>query len=63
MKFLVVILFSGHGIVKDNKQVILTNEFDKKRKFYRLLKAEEMVRDLSQKNPNTYIVSLFSCNR
>ena len=40
VNYLVVILFAGHGVLKDGMQVLLYNEFDQATGFYKLLKAE-----------------------
>ena len=38
--YLVIILFAGHGILKDGMQMLLYNEYDQATGFYKLLKAE-----------------------
>ena len=38
--YLVVMLFAGHGILKDGMQVLLYNEYDPTTGFYKILKAE-----------------------
>ena len=37
---LVLSCYSSHGMIQDGRQVILVNEFDSKRGFYRLFAAE-----------------------
>ena len=36
--------YSGHGMIRDGRQVMLLNEFDQYRGFYKMLGAEENVR-------------------
>ena len=50
-------------MIQDGRQVILVNEFDAKRGFYRLFAAEENLRNIAQKYPNAYLVTIFACCR
>ena len=36
-KYLLFSLFAGHGMIVRNSQVLLTNEFDKARKYYKFM--------------------------
>ena len=62
-KVLMFFLFAGHGMMRDNGQVLLTNDFDKGMQFYKMFKAEPMLRTLSASAQNAYAVSLFACCR
>ena len=62
-KYLLVCLWAGHGMVKSGKQVLLTNELDKRSKFYKMIQAESMMRAIASLYDNVYIVSLFACCR
>ena len=41
---LILVLFAGHGMINDGRQVLLVNEFDKSKTFYKLIGAEENIR-------------------
>ena len=62
-KFLVIFLFACHGIIKENMQEILLNEFDKKEKFLKRFRAESLIRNISIKYKNAYIITMFACCR
>ena len=40
----IICLFASHGMIRDGRQVILVNEFDKSAGFYKLLGVEENIR-------------------
>ena len=60
---LVMEFFVGRGMMANNKQVILTNEFCQATKFYRFIDAENFGRIASQRNPNCYFLSVFAGSR
>ena len=62
-KFIVVFMFTGRGLVKDSVTELVLNEYDRSSKFYKLFKAESMIRELSTHNSNAYIVAVFACKR
>ena len=39
--------FAGHGMIKDSRQVILVNEFDSSKGFYKIFGVEEIIRLLA----------------
>ena len=63
IKYLVICLFAGHGILKDGQQQILINEYDKKSGFYKLFMAEERLRAYARVYSNCYSVGVFACCR
>ena len=64
MNYIVILLFAGHGILKDGMQTLVLNEYDQKSGFYKLFKAEDTVRKLSYAlNLNSYFICCFACCR
>ena len=61
--YLVIFLFAGHGILKDGTQMMLYNEYDTKKKFYKMLQAEAKLRIWAEIYPNSYIIGIFACCR
>ena len=55
--------FAGHGMLYEGKQVLLTNEFDPKKGFYKKINVEACVRDLTASHPNLYWIAIFACCR
>ena len=43
-RYTIIWLFAGHGLLADGGQAIVLNEFDKKKKFYKLFTAEKNIR-------------------
>ena len=63
-KYLVILLFAGHGILKDGQQTLVLNEFDSGSGFYKLFKAEDTIRKLSYATSlNSYFICIFACCR
>ena len=52
--YVVFWLFGCHGIHLNGTQYIAFNEYDQSTKFYKLVAAEEKIRDLAEKYPNSY---------
>ena len=64
LNYVVILLFAGHGILKDGMQALVLNEYDNKTGFYKLFKAEDTVRKLSYVfNLNSYFICSFACCR
>ena len=64
LNYIVILLFAGHGILKDGMQTLVLNEYDSKTGFYKLFKAEDTVRKLSAVfNLNSYFICSFACCR
>ena len=61
--YLVIFFFAGHGILKDGGQHVLYNEFNPRSKFYKTLNAEQQLRHMANKLPNSYIIGIFACCR
>ena len=61
-KILIVTLYAGHGMLKDGMQTLLTNEFDEKKGFYKMILAETWARDWARYT-NTYVICFFACCR
>ena len=59
----IVYLFACHGVQREGKQCAVVNEYDKRTGFYRLYPAEDDVRRLSKKYPNSYHLVFFACCR
>ena len=59
----ILCLFASHGMIRDGRQVILVNEYDKTTGFYNLLGVEENIRMAARMSSNSYYVSIFACCR
>ena len=55
--------YASHGMIQDGRQVILVNEFNQTKGFYKLFGAEENMRNLARTYSNAYIVGIFACCR
>ena len=60
---LIMCLFASHGMIREGRQVILINEFDKTAGFYKLLGVEENIRLAAKASNNAYYVCIFACCR
>ena len=63
VNYLVIVFIAGHGVLKDGGQIILLNEFDKFKGYYKDHKTENQLRWLAKNFPNSYIVGIFACCR
>ena len=45
--YMIIYHFAGRGVLNSGQQYFVLNEFDKEKKFYKLLPAEERIRDLA----------------
>ena len=50
-------------MVKESMTEMVLNEFDENTQFYKLFRAESLIREMSDQYPHTYIVSVFACER
>ena len=62
-KVLVVYIFASHGIQENGSQGVVINEFDKSSGYYKIWKAEAMIRVLARLFPNSYHLGFFACCR
>ena len=62
-QFLVILLFAGHGILKQGVQNIVLNEFDPKEGFYKMNPIEGVVRAMANMLQNAYFITIFACCR
>ena len=62
-KPLVIYIFACHGIQESGSQGVVVNEFDKRTEFYKIWKAEAMIRTFAKMFPNSYHLSFFVCCR
>ena len=60
---LTLFCYASHGMIQDGRQVILVNEFNQKKGFYRFYGAEENMRMTAMTYSNAYIVGIFACCR
>lgn len=61
--YLVIFLFAGHGILHDGMQSVLVNEYMNRTKFYKMFRAEAIIRGYAGTYPNSYIIGIFACCR
>ena len=54
LKFLLIFVVAGHGIMRDGRQTILVNEFDKSTSFYKAWCIEAEIRTRAYDFPNTF---------
>ena len=59
INYLVLFLFAGHNVIVDGMQALLLNEFDHSRRCHKILHAEAIVREFSEKFMNSYIITIF----
>ena len=45
--YLVIYIFAGHGVMKDGEHCLLTNEYDKMARFYRMVPVENSIKNLA----------------
>ena len=62
-RILIVFVLAAHGQIKDGKQVVVLNEFNKKEGRFNSWSAEESIRDRAKIHPNTYQICIFACCR
>ena len=62
-KTLVVYILASHGIQENGAQGVVVNEFDEKTGFYKIWKAEALIRVLAKLYPNSYHLAFFACCR
>ena len=55
--------FASHGMIQDGRQVILVNELNQMKGFYKFYGAEENMRTAARSFSNSYIVGIFACCR
>ena len=63
VKYFGLLLFAGHGMIKDGVQCFLINQFSKRDEFYVLNTVETNIRNISKWNKNAYLVAIFACCR
>ena len=63
VNYLVIFLFSGHGLLEDGQHSMLFNEYDDGTKFYKKLKVEAQIRHFAHTFPNSYMLTIFSSCR
>ena len=63
INFTVILLASGHGVMKDGQQELVLNEFDKRSEFYKLCPIERLLRNEPFKRSNVYTIGVFACCR
>ena len=60
---LILRCFACHGMIQDGRQIILTNEFEKSRQFYKVLGVEQNIRENARNFSNAYLITIFACCR
>ena len=63
VKYLIIFVFAGHGIMKDGRHAMLYNEFDLKTRYYKMFRAEEKIRTWAELYPNSYTIGIFATSR
>ena len=58
--FLIIHNFSGISTQCNGMQTLLFNEFDKGSGFYRVLPAEDLVRQIANEYTNSYQIGIFT---
>ena len=61
--YTVIYTIAAHGILRDGKQTVLINEYDKKTGFYKVWNVEANIRLLASTFHNTYHIAFFACCR
>ena len=57
---LIIHNFSGHSTSKNGMQTFVFNEFDETSAFYKVLAAEDLLRQLASEFPNSYQIGVFT---
>ena len=60
--FLGMLLYAGHGMMKDGERCFVLNQFDAKNEFYQLHFIEDDIRCTSAIYQNSYLVAIFACH-
>ena len=63
VNYLIISVFIGRGITKNGRQQMIFNDYDQKSKFYKLLSAESLLRNIATKYLNAYMVGIFGSSR
>ena len=63
VKYVVIWLFAGHGILKDGYQHLVFNEYDKISSWYKMLNFETQIRLIAAQYENSYMITIFACCR
>ena len=58
-----MMLFAGHGIMKDGMQTLVLNQYCERTQFYKLLLVEKAIRGWAVNYPNAYVIAIFACCR
>ena len=61
--YTIIYTIAAHGILRDGKQTVLINEYDKKTGFYKVWNVEANIRLLASTFHNTYHIAFFACCR
>ena len=62
-RYLFLFVVAGHGMNYEGRQVVLLNEFDAKRKFYKWWNIEERIRKFAARFENSHFLAFFACCR
>lgn len=60
---LLIHCFVGQGTTKDGQQLFLLNEYNPNTKYYKMLPAEQRIRQLGDKFDCLYQIAMFACSR
>ena len=61
--YLILYVFAGHGMNVSGQQVLLINEFEKSKNFYKKFTVEGKIRGLAGEFSNSYSLAFFACCR
>ena len=61
--YLILYVIAGHGMNQNGQQVIVVNEFDKPKGFYKLFAIEANIRIIAYYNQNSCQYAFFACCR
>ena len=58
-----MVVCAGHGMIIDNMQGLILNEYDEPQKFHKVFRIEAAAREIANKYHNSYVIGLFTCTR
>ena len=63
VKYFGLLLYAGHGMIRDGVQCFVLNQLNKSQGYYYLQAVETDIRNISMHCKNSYILATFACCR
>ena len=62
-KTVIVHVLAGHGVQLNGEVALLLNEHDLGTNFHKRFPAEELIRQIAERQHNSYHIAVFACSR